>query len=108
MTRGHTIILTTTDSKEEAGRLATALVESRLAACVQITAIDSHYVWEGLAQNSAEFLLMVKTRAELYSEVEKFLADNHSYDTPEIIEVPVTTGAASYLRWIDDNTRDTP
>jgi periplasmic divalent cation tolerance protein len=104
MTERHTIVLTTTDNRDEADRLAASLVQNRLAACVQIMAIDSHYVWDGKAQNSAEFLLMVKTRAELYAEVETFLAENHSYDVPEIIQIPVTAGSAAYLGWIDENT----
>jgi periplasmic divalent cation tolerance protein len=109
MTHGHTIVMTTTGDKDEAERLAAVLVERRLAACVQIVAIDSHYVWEGKAQNAPEFLLLVKTRAELYAEVEQFLTENHSYDTPEIIQVPITAGSAAYLAWIDKNTAsDTP
>jgi periplasmic divalent cation tolerance protein len=109
MTQGHTIVLTTTDNRDEADRLAAALVQNRLAACVQIMAIDSHYVWDGKAQTSAEFLLLVKTRAELYADVETFLAENHSYDVPEIIQVPVISGSAAYLAWIDKNTAaDTP
>ncbi len=109
MSHGHTIVLTTTGTMEEADSLAVGLVQSRLAACVQIMAINSHYAWQGKAENSAEFLLMVKTRAELYSDVEKFLAEKHSYDTPEIVQVAVTSGSAAYLAWIDDNTGyDTP
>ena len=109
MTQGHTIIFTTTGTKEEADSLAAALVQNRLAACVQIMAIDSHYVWEGKAENSAEFLLLVKTRAALYPDVEQFLTENHSYDVPEILQVPVTSGSAAYLAWIDANTGyDTP
>ncbi len=104
---GHVVIMTTAGSREEARRLARGLVEKRLAACVQMMAIDSVYEWKGELQEDAEFLLLIKTRRERYTDVEAHLRTHHSYEVPEILVMPVETGLPAYLEWIDGQTKGT-
>jgi periplasmic divalent cation tolerance protein len=94
------IVITTCARREEADQLATQIVENRLAACVQISQINSYYTWEGEVAQEAEFKLAIKTRDSLYEELEAWIMEHHSYDVPEIILVPVETGSAEYLDWI--------
>jgi periplasmic divalent cation tolerance protein len=98
------VVLTTTGSSEEANRLAASLVSERLAACVQITEITSHYVWEGNAHKDKEYLLALKTRLSLYPGIEAFIRKEHSYEVPELVLLPIETGLEAYLNWIKDNT----
>ncbi len=96
------VVITTTETQDEAKQIARALVEARLAACVQIVGpITSIYRWEGAVEEAAEVLCLVKTRAELYDQVEAALKDRHSYEVPEIIAVPVERGSEAYLDWLD-------
>jgi len=105
MTKSYDIILTTTGSKEEADRLAEMLVSRQLAACVQVINIGSTYMWQGKITQEAEFLLLIKTASHLYSEVEKIIVENHSYEIPEIIQIPIVQGLPAYLARIDENTK---
>lgn len=105
MTKSYDIILTTTGSKEEADRLAEMLISRQLAACVQVINIGSTYMWQGKITQEAEFLLLIKTASHLYSEVEKIIVENHSYEIPEIIQIPIVQGLPAYLAWIDENTK---
>ena len=105
MTDSFCVILTTAGSRDEADRLAEILVSRRLAACVQIASIASTYMWKGKVNKDSEFLLLVKTAADLYHEVEAAIVENHSYEIPEVIQIPVTQGLDRYLGWIDGNTR---
>ena len=99
------IVLTTVATPDDARRLADGLLEQRLAACVQTLAIQSAYRWKGAVQRDAEILLLVKTKTALYPEVEAFIRAAHSYETPEIILVPITAGSAGYLQWLGAETR---
>ena len=101
----YCMILTTAGSQDEAESLAAMLVREQLAACVQITAITSTYTWQGVLHREPEWLMLIKTRADLYGQVEDALHAHHSYDTPEIVQVPITQGLASYFMWIDENTK---
>ena len=97
----HIQVLTTVGSEEEGERIAAALVERRLAACVQVSGpISSHYRWQGEVEHSQEWLCLVKTEASRYAEVEAAIAELHSYDEPEIIATPIVAGSAGYLEWI--------
>jgi periplasmic divalent cation tolerance protein len=98
------MVLTTTPSRDEARSLAAALVENRLAACVQMLPVESVYSWQGAVQHDDEILLLIKTRRELYAPLEAFIKEAHSYDVPEIVQVPVEAGSESYLRWLADVT----
>lgn len=97
------IVLTTTSDRGEAERLARGLVEGRLAACVQILApMTSVYFWEGNIQKEDEHLLLIKTVTTRYNEVEKYILDRHSYDTPEIVAIKAERVAPGYLKWLTD------
>ena len=100
----YVIVVTTTESKEEAHRIAQALLNARLAACLQIFPIESFYHWEGKIERGEEFRLEIKTRREHFRSIEKLITDLHSYQVPEIIELPVSNGSEEYLRWIDGET----
>ena len=98
------IVLTTVATPEDARRLADGLLEKRLAACVQTLAIQSAYRWKGAVQREPEQLLLIKTRAALWPDVEAFLRANHAYETPEIVWLPIAAGSPDYLRWLAAET----
>jgi periplasmic divalent cation tolerance protein len=96
-------VTTTTETKEQAQTIAQHLVEQKLAPCVQITGpITSIYRWKGKVENAQEWLCLIKTRADLYNKVEAAIKSLHSYETPEIIAVPIIKGSKEYLNWLDD------
>jgi periplasmic divalent cation tolerance protein len=91
----------TTDSREEAGKIANALVERRLAACVQIVGpIRSTFRWEGRVQDAEEFLLLCKVAGERLDKATALIEELHSYDVPEVLAFEVTQGSRSYLDWV--------
>src|SRR6476469_7084547 len=99
------IILGTAGSQEEADKIAHALVERRLAACVNIVPqIGSVYRWQGKVETAQEWLLLIKTKAELYERVRDALKELHSYDLPECVMLEVSAGSQEYLVWITKNT----
>jgi periplasmic divalent cation tolerance protein len=97
-------------NEAEARRIAEALVESRLAACVNLlSGIQSIYRWEGEVETAREVLLLIKSRNERWDELRARITELHSYDTPEIIAVPITAASEKYLNWIGHETsRGTP
>ena len=105
MTEASCVILTTAGSRAEADRIAEALVSRRLAACVQISDVTSTYRWYGKVMHEAEQLLLIKTAARLYREVEAAIQELHSYEIPEIVQLPIEAGLDRYLGWIDESTR---
>jgi periplasmic divalent cation tolerance protein len=97
------IVLTTTPNIEEAENLARKIVAEKLAACVQVLpAMKSFYFWEGAVQADAEHLLLIKTLAEKYDELEKFIRTNHSYSVPEIAAVRAEKVSDDYFRWLKE------
>ncbi|MCU0808218.1 MAG: divalent-cation tolerance protein CutA [Candidatus Contendobacter sp.] len=99
------IILCTCPDLATAERIAETVVGERLAACVNIVpGLTSIYYWEGQIQRDAELLLLIKTRQEVYPLLEARIRQLHPYQIPEIIALPIQTGAAAYLDWIADNT----
>jgi periplasmic divalent cation tolerance protein len=97
------VVLVTAGSSVEGERLARALVEERLAACVnRIAGVQSVYRWEDKVEQSAEELLVIKTRAERFAALEKRVRELHSYSVPEIIALPVVGGSESYLHWLGE------
>lgn len=97
----------TTDSREEAGEIARALVEKRLAACVQVVGpIRSTFWWEGRVQDAEEFLLLCKVPAEHLAEATALIEELHSYDVPEILAFEVASGSRSYLEWVAAETTE--
>ncbi|MBI3653255.1 MAG: divalent-cation tolerance protein CutA [Acidobacteria bacterium] len=91
----------TTPNQEEASRIAEALVNERLAACVNILpAIESVYRWEGQVTRDREVLLIIKTTAHRFAELEQRIKALHSYTTPEIIAINIERGSKEYLEWL--------
>ena len=98
------IVLTTMDSADKAQALARALVERRLAACVNVVErAHSIYRWQGAVQEATEWLLLIKTQARVLPQLESAVRALHSYDLPEFLVLTVDAGSAEYLRWIADN-----
>ena len=99
------VVFMTAANGEEAARLADMLVGAHLAACVQILPeIESVYRWQGKIERQSEVLLLAKTTQSRFDELEREVRALHSYETPEIVAVPVTVGSAPYLQWLDDAT----
>jgi periplasmic divalent cation tolerance protein len=105
--KGPMLVFTMCGSEEEAGRVAARLVDSRLAACVGITArVRSVYRWKGQIEDAEEWALTIKTRGELYARVEAAIREAHSYEVPEILAVPVAAGWPAYLEWLEAETAE--
>ena len=100
------VVLMTAGSREEALRLAEMLVGARLAACVQVLPeMESIYHWQGQVQRAPEVLLLVKTTAARFAELEREVRALHSYETPEIVALPVTAASAPYLEWLTGSVK---
>jgi periplasmic divalent cation tolerance protein len=96
----------TTGSQAEALELARGAVAERLAACGQVSGpVTSVYWWHGEMEQAQEWLVVFKIPADRFTELERFVADKHSYDQPEIIATPIAAGAEGYLRWVREQTR---
>jgi periplasmic divalent cation tolerance protein len=98
-------VLTTTASREEAERIATSLVERSLAACVQISAIESVYTWEGTTQRDDEYRVLIKTTADRYLEVEATILEMHSYDLPAIYAFGIEHVYEPFGAWVAEQSR---
>src|ERR1700674_3215764 len=97
------VVLMTAASREEANQIAELLVSARLAACVQILPeIESVYRWQDEVKREKEILLLAKTVASRFDELESKVRALHSYETPEIIALPITTASEPYLKWLLD------
>jgi len=102
-------VLTTTDSPELADSLGRALVERRLAACVQIGGpVRSVYRWQGQIETAEEWQCWIKTTRERFAAVERAIRELHTYTVPEIIAMPILAGSADYLKWLVDEATDAP
>jgi periplasmic divalent cation tolerance protein len=100
------LILTTVPDDTNAETLARTLVEERLAACVNVHGpMTSVYRWNGAVERETERQLIIKTTSDRIPAVEARVRQLHSYDVPEFLVVPVATGGATYLRWVNDQTR---
>jgi periplasmic divalent cation tolerance protein len=100
------IVLTTAGSPQEAEKIARALVDRRLAACVNVVPqIQSIYRWKGKIEQETEWLLIIKTRLRAVESVSQTIKELHSYELPECIILEVSDGSAAYLNWIEENTR---
>jgi periplasmic divalent cation tolerance protein len=98
------LVLTTCGSLEEARKISRTLIERRLAACVNIAPqIESVYRWQGKIETATEFLLLIKTTAGAFEELQNALTELHSYNVPECIEIPIENGSAAYLAWIGES-----
>ena len=100
------VVFLTAASGEEATRLADLLIGAHLAACVQILPeMESVYRWQGQIERQSEILLIVKTTAGKFAELEREVRALHSYETPEIVAVPIVTGSQPYLDWLSESLK---
>jgi periplasmic divalent cation tolerance protein len=98
------VVLTTAGSQEEARRIAHALVERKLAACVNIVpGVESVYRWQGKVESSPEWLLLIKTTSAAFPGVRDGLRDLHSYELPECLLLAVADGDPAYLQWLGES-----
>lgn len=98
------VVLTTAGSEEEARKIARHLVESQIAACVNIIPrISSIYRWQGRVEEACEWLLVVKTTAAGFEKVRRAISESHSYELPECISLIIDDGSQNYLLWIAES-----
>mgnify|MGYP000848509353 FL=1 len=99
------IVISTAACSQEAEKIALALIRQKLAACVQVLPIKSYFTWQNKLNVENESLLLIKCKCSDYEEIEKCIKANHSYEVPEIIQVPIENGLGDYLNWIGQVTR---
>lgn len=98
------ILYTTTSKLAEARQLSGRLLENRLAACVQISSpVESSYVWKGKICRDKEYVVAVKTKKSLLKKAEALILKHHSYETPQILVVPVQSMSAGYQKWFSES-----
>jgi periplasmic divalent cation tolerance protein len=102
MQTAYTLIITTTPDKDSAKVIARLLTEQKLAACVQLFPIESIYTWKGELCEENEIILLIKSKPSLFEKIKIAIKENHKYEVPEIIQIPITDGLPDYLKWIDD------
>ena len=103
------LVLSTAASLKEAQKLSNLLLQHRLAACVNLLpSVRSCYRWRGKVTRSREVLMLIKTDRPKLKSIFKFLKLHHSYETPELIALPIQQGEAAYLRWLRENLRPVP
>lgn len=99
----HIIIRITIDSEEGAKSIANELLKNKLIACANISSTSSTYWWKGEIEDNDEFVIMVKTKANLFKKIEKFVKEFHPYEIPCIVALPIVEGNKEYLDWIDES-----
>ncbi len=100
------VVITTTETQSDGERLARLLVERELAACVQVVPqMVSVYRWQEKVEQASESLLLIKTTRSAYPQIEDAIKRNHSYQTPEIIALPVESGSDDYLDWLTSSVK---
>jgi len=101
----YSTVLVTCPNKDTARVLARLLVEQKLAACGQLLDIESVYTWEGKVHEEGEILLILKSKTELFEQLQVAIQENHSYEVPQIVQLSISDGLPSYLNWIDEQTK---
>jgi periplasmic divalent cation tolerance protein len=103
---GFVQVMTAVGNQDHAQQIARALVEQRLAGCVQVIGpVSSTYWWNDQVESAEEYLCLIKTRADLFDRLAAAIRAVHPYDVPEILAMPVTAGSASYLDWLNREIR---
>jgi periplasmic divalent cation tolerance protein len=100
MSSEYTITIATCPDKETAKSIAKLLVEQRLAACVQMFPIESIYIWHDKVCDENEVMLLIKSKKELFYKISALIRESHTYEVPEIIQIPIADGLPEYLGWI--------
>ena len=98
-------VVTTTDSKEIAENIAAFVLDQQLAACVQISNCLSIYRWQGKVERAQEFICVMKSRIDLFPELEQAIRNIHTYEVPEILATGIKAGSSDYLDWLDQELR---
>ena len=98
----YAVVLTAFPNEELAKQMARNLLEKKLAACVQLFPINSFYWWDDKICDDSEIMLFIKCNKKHYAQIEAAIIEKHTYETPEIIMIPVNAGFSKYLGWIDD------
>ena len=105
MSTEHLLVLTTCPDRATVARIATALLEEKLAACInEVPGVRSHYRWQDRIEHDDEVLMLVKTTVKAYDRAEALIREHHPYELPEVIAVPLTAGSEAYLQWITEST----
>lgn len=99
---GLGVVLVTASSQQEAEKIAITLIENKLAACVNVTEVNSFYTWENKLNCDQEWQLIIKTDLTKFSSLSAKIKEIHSYEVPEIIALPIITGSQNYLNWIQE------
>ena len=99
------VVLVTVATSEQGKKIAHALVSEKLAACVNIFAIDSVYMWQGEVNQDLEHQLIIKTDLNKFSELAEKIKTLHDYEVPEIIALPIVAGSKPYLNWLGENLK---
>ncbi len=103
---GHQVCLVTAPDLKTARRLARAVLLQKVAACANLVpGLESHYWWQGKLEKSREVLIVFKTTRARYPALEAIIRENHPYDTPEIIALPIDSGYERYLSWISSSVQ---
>lgn len=97
-------VYSTFPNKKIAKRVGERLVRKRLAGCVIVFPIESIYSWKSKVVKDKEFAVIIKTKKENFKKIEKFILENHSYDTPCILEMPINRVTKKYLQWLNKET----
>jgi periplasmic divalent cation tolerance protein len=103
--REFSIVYTTVDSREGVERIIACVLDRKLAACVQVSEAQSHYVWDGERRRTQEFVLALKIKSADYADVAVAICEVHPYESPEIVRVEIAEGDARYLDWVRETTR---
>jgi len=99
----HIIVIVTTASKAEAETITQRLLEAKLIACANIIGpIESYFHWSGKIDKAEEYLVLMKSRKDLFAKLAETVKASHSYEVPEIIALPIVNGSKPYLNWLDD------
>ncbi|NPA52983.1 MAG: divalent-cation tolerance protein CutA [Aquificae bacterium] len=103
----YIVVYVTTPNYDTAKNIAESLINSKLAACVNIVeSIFSVYFWQGNIERDNESLMIIKTKANLFEKLEEKVKSLHPYSVPEIIAMPIVKGSTDYLKWIDDTVNE--
>lgn len=98
-------VVTTFEDVDEARKMARMVLDKKLGACCSIEQIESIYRWKGEFEDTKEFQLTIKTAENLYSKLEVFILENHTYETPQIISTPILNGSHDYTSWLERETK---